>query len=233
MFELIAGSSPYKSPTDMGVNMAGNCIVDDEVCCNASEQEIIRRYYKALCDKKRFGETADDIYKLELLMKQAGITVEKRVVATEAIKKEELTGGQPAAAIQLDDGRIITGKTSELLGATAAALLNALKALAGMDDEIKLLSPDSIEPIQTLKINYLGSKNPRLHTDEILIALSSTAAHNENARLAMEQLPRLKGCEVHSTVLLSRVDEQTLKKLGMNLTCEPKYEENDRKYHKH
>lgn len=231
MFELIAGESPYKSPTDMGVNMAGNCIVDDEACCRASEQEIIRRYYKCLCDKKHYGESKDDRNKLELLLRQAGVTVQDRKCAVYALQREEATK-HPAAGIELPDGSIVTGKTSELLGASAAALLNALKVLAGIPHEVKLVSPQAIEPIQRLKIDYLGSKNPRLHTDEILIALSTTAAENADAKLAMDQLPKLHGCEAHSTVLLSSVDEQIFKKLGMQLTCEPKYEEDDRKYHK-
>ena len=232
MFELIYGESPYKSPTDMGVNMAGNCICDDEACCEASRQEIIRRYYKCLCDKKRFGETKDDIYKLELLMKQAGITVENRRVAKAALAREEACDGRPAAAIELADGTIVTGKTGDLLGASAAVLLNAIKVLAGIDHELELVSSENIAPIQQLKTEYLGSKNPRLHSDEILIALSATATGNEIAAKAMEQLNQLKGCEVHSTVMLSTADEQTFKKLGMHLTCEPKYEETNRMYHK-
>ncbi len=231
MFELIAGESPYKSPTDMGVNMAGNCIVDDEACCKASNQEIIRRYYKCLCDRKRYGQSKDDKNKLELLMRQAGISIEDRLVAQAALRREEETE-HPAMGIELTDGTIVTGKTGDLLGASAAAILNALKVLAGIPHEIKLVSPEAIEPIQRLKIKYLGSHNPRLHTDEILIALSTTAATDDNARLAIEQLSKLKGCEAHSTVLLSSVDEQLFKKIGVSLTCEPKYEEEDRKYHR-
>ncbi len=233
MFELIAGKSPYKSPTDMGVNMAGNCIIDDEACCAASKQEIIRRYYKALCEKRSKGTIKDDLSKLEILMKQAGITIADRKVAVEALKKEEATDNKPATAIELQDGTIVTGRTSDLLGASAAALINALKSLAGIDDDVNLIAPEAIEPIQTLKTNYLGSKNPRLHTDEVLIALSSMASHSENAMLAMKQLPKLKGCDAHSTVILSSVDEKIFKKLGIQITCEPKYEENGRKYHKH
>ena len=232
MFELIAGKSPYKSPTDMGVNMAGNCISDDFVCRRAAEQEIIRRYYKCICDLRRYGETKDDRGKLEILLRQAGVTLEDRKVATKALAREELTG-HPAAGIELPDGQIITGKTSDLLGSGAAALLNALKELAGIPHAQKVIDPKAIEPIQRLKISYLGSKNPRLHTDEILIALSATAATEANAALAMEQLPKLKDCQVHSTVLLSSVDEMTFKRLGMQLTCEPKYEEEDKIYHKH
>ena len=231
MFELIAGKSPYKSPTDMGVNMAGNCISDDEACCKASQQEIIRRYYKCLCDIKHYGQSKDDKGKLEILLRQAGVSVEDRRASKEALAREAATE-HPAMGIELPDGTVVTGRTSDLLGASAAALLNALKVLAGIPHEIKLVSPEAIEPIQRLKIDYLGSRNPRLHTDEILIALSTTAATDGNARLAMEQLPKLKGCEAHSTVLLSSVDEQIFKKLGIQLTCEPKYEEDNRKYHK-
>ncbi|MFQ9515928.1 MAG: DUF1846 domain-containing protein [Eubacterium sp.] len=233
MFELISGESPYKSPTDMGVNMAGNCIVDDAVCCEASKQEIIRRYYKSLCEKRRKGMTKDDLYKLELLMKQAGVTVEDRKVAIAALEKEKATGAKPAVAIELPDGRIVTGRTSELLGAASAALLNSLKVLGNIEDEVKLIDPKAIGPVQALKINYLGSHNPRLHTDEVLTALSATASYSDTAMLAMKQLPLLKGCDAHSTVLLSSVDEQIFKKLGIQLTCEPRYEEDERMYHKH
>ena len=226
MFELIAGKSPYKSPTDMGVNMAGNCIIDDEACKEASRQEIIRRYYNCLCDLKRGNSTPAVLYKLELLMKQAGITVADRKVIAAAMNREEATNA-PAAAIELPDGTLVTGKTSDLLGASAACLLNALKILAGIDHEIHLVSPDAIHPIQTLKINYLGSQNPRLHTDEILIALSISAATSPDAARALNAVPLLKGCEVHSSVLLSSVDEGIFKKLGMHLTCEPKNEEKD------
>ncbi len=220
MFTQILGESPYKSPTDMGVNMVGNCIIDDEVCKEASRQEIIRRYYNCLCDYKKGNSSKETIYKLELLMRQAGISAEDRKVVPIATQKSEETGG-PAAAILLDDGRIATGKTSLLLGASAAALLNALKTLAGIDHDYHLVAPEAIEPIQTLKIDYLGSHNPRLHTDEILIALSMSAANDEKARLALEQLPKLKDCEVHSTVMLSNVDERVFKKLGTHLTCSP------------
>lgn len=233
MFELIAGTSPYKSPTDMGVNMAGNCIIDDEACCQASRQEIIRRYNKCLCDRKRTGESRDNLSKLEILMKQASVTPDDRAVIGAALAKEAATDGKPAAAIELPDGSIVTGRTSDLLGSSAAALMNALKALAGIKDEVKLLSPGAIEPIQSLKTKYLGSKNPRLHMDEILIALSSSAATNPLAELALAQLPNLKNCEAHSTVLLSSVDEQMYKRLGINLTCEPRYESDDQFYHKH
>ena len=220
MFTQIMGESPYKSPTDMGVNMAGNCIFDDEACKEASLQEIIRRYYNGLCDFKKGIGSKETVYKLELLMRQAGIGTENRKVVSIATEKSEATNG-PAVAIELGDGRIATGKTSALLGASAAALLNALKTLADIDHDYHLVAPEAIEPIQTLKTDYLGSRNPRLHTDEILIALSISAANDEKARLALEQLPKLKGCEVHSTVMLSSVDERIFKKLGTHLTCSP------------
>ena len=223
IFEQILGECPYKSPTDMGVNMAGNCIIDDEICREASRQEIIRRYYNCLCDLKRGNSSQAILYKLELLMKQAGVTVADRKVIAAAMEREERTGA-PAVAIELPDGTLVTGKTSALLGAASACLLNALKILAGIDHEVHLVSPDAIRPIQTLKTGYLGSINPRLHTDEILIALSISAATNEQAARALAALPLLKGCEVHSTVLLSSVDEGIFKKLDMHLTCEPKTE---------
>lgn len=232
MFELIAGKSPYRSPTDMGVNMAGNCIIDDDVCREASLNEIVRRYFKCLCDQKASGVVKQERFKLELLMNQAGIALGEREVEKRAHAMSEATAGQPAAAIELADGTIVTGKTGPLLGAASSALLNALKKLAGIDQETDLVSARAIEPIQTLKTNYLGSRNPRLHTDEILIALSSSVSENEYAAKAMEQIPNLKGCDIHSTVILSSVDADTLKKLGMYLTCEPTYEEDDRMYHK-
>ncbi len=223
MFDKIYGKSPYHSPTDMGVNMAGNCIIDDEIVKKAANQEIIRRYCTALCDQIK-GEVSDTlVYKLQLLMKQAGLSLSDRPVIGAALQKAELTGA-PAAAIELPNGRIVTGKTSPLLGASAALLLNALKTLAGLDDSIHLISPVTIEPIQKLKINYLGNRNPRLHTDEILVALSICAATNPMAELAMNQLPNLRGCDLHSSVILSNIDDKTLKKLGINITCQPKYQ---------
>ena len=224
IFEGIYGSCPYKSPTDMGVNMVGNCISDDEVCCEASRQEIIRRYYQALSRvvKDQPG-SKNEVYKIELLMKQAKIVTSMRSVvpaANELAARE----GAPAAALELPDGSIVTGKTSNLLGASAALLLNAVKELGGIPHERHLISPASIEPIQKLKVNYLGSTNPRLHTDEILIALSTCAASDEDAKRALEQLPKLKGCQVHTSVILSDVDIKTFKKLGIELTCEPVYE---------
>lgn len=231
MFDMITGESLYKSPTDMGVNMAGNCIIDDEACQIASKQEIIRRYYKALVDKRVTGEAKDDINKLEFLMKQADTSIADRKVVGASLIKEEVTG-HPAAAIELPDGTVITGKTGSLLGASAGMLLNAIKALAGIDSEVDLIAPEYISPIQTLKTEYLGSTNPNLHTDEILIALSSSASTNELAAKAIKQLPMLRDCDAHSTVILSAADLRTLRKLGIKLTCEPKYEEEGRLYHK-
>ncbi len=223
MLENILGTCPYKSPTDMGVNMAGNCIIDDEVAKNASRQEILRRYYAAMCDKRK-GLLSDEVtLKLKLLMKQAGITVNDREVTAPALQRAALTGA-PAAAMQLPDGTIVTGRTSELLGASAALLLNALKKLAGLEDDLHLIAPTIIEPIQHLKVDHLGNRNPCLHTDEILIALSICAATDEKAELCMQQLDKLRGCEVHSSVILSPVDEKVFRRLGVNLTCEPVYQ---------
>ena len=222
IFEKILGQCPYKSPTDMGVNMVGNCITDDNAVREASCQEIIRRYYDVLCDQKRGKVGSDVVRKLELLMKKVGITPEQRKVIAPALARAEETG-LPAAAMELPDGRIVTGRTSDLLGASAALLLNALKALGGIRDELHLISPVVIDPIQHLKVNHLGNRNPRLHTDEILIALSISAATNPTAELAMEQLTMLRGCNVHSTVILSPADEKTFKRLGVNITCEPKF----------
>ncbi len=223
IFEGIFGECPYKSPTDMGVNMAGNCIFDDEVCREASLQEIIRRYYSTLNRLVKEECKPEELYKIELLMKQAKISTEARKVVSAALLKAETSEG-PAAAMELADGRLITGKTSDLLGASAALILNATKALAGIDKEIHLISPTVIDPVQTLKTRYLGSTNPRLHTDEILIALSMSAALNERAKLALDQLPKLRGCQVHTSVMLSDVDIKVFKKLGIQLTSEPRYE---------
>ena len=222
MFERILGECPYKSPTDMGVNMVGNCIFDDEACVEASRQEILRRYYAALCDQKRGKDMDSQILKLEFLMKKAGVVLEDRKVATAALQRAEETG-RPAAAMELPDGRIVTGRTSDLLGACSALLLNALKALAGLPDELHLIAPEVIGPIQHLKVDHFGNRNPRLHTDEVLIALSICAATDPRAELTMEQLGKLRGCEVHSSVILSAVDEKTFKRLGVNLTCEPRF----------
>ena len=229
MFEGIFGSCPYKSPTDMGVNMAGNCIMDDQVCREAGRQEIIRRWYTTMGRLVKGESKKSEVTKIEFLMKQASVTTANRPVVHAALLKAEVTGA-PAAAIELPDGRIVTGKTSDLLGASAAVLLNAVKALGGIPDEIKLISPAVIEPVQTLKINYLGSKNPRLHTDEILIALSMNAASDPNAAHALDQLKKLRGCQAHTSVMLSEVDIRILNKLGLQLTSEPRYE-NKKIYH--
>lgn len=220
VFEEIYGSNPYKSPTDMGVNMAGNCILDDEVCCQASKMEIIRRYYKTLNKLAKGDDTENEVYKIELLMKQARITTDDRAVTVAAKRRAEQLG-VPSAAIELADGTVITSKTTDLLGASAALLLNALKYLAGVEHDTHLISPSAIEPIQALKVGYLGSRNPRLHTDEVLIALAISAVDDENAKRAMRELPRLRGCQVHTSVMLSEVDLGVFKKLGVDLTCEP------------
>ena len=229
IFEKIYGKSPYKSPTDMGVNMAGNCICDDAVCREASRQEIIRRYYASLNALLKGECEETETQKLELLMNQAGVSIADRHVVSAALKRAADTG-MPAAAMELEDGRILTGKTGNLLGASAALLLNVLKELAGLDHNLQNISPESIEPIQKLKVDYLKNRNPRLHTDEVLIALSASAANNEEARLAMQQLPKLKGCQAHTSVMLSDVDIKIFKRLGVHLTCEPVYE-NGHMYH--
>lgn len=224
IFEEIYGECPYKSPTDMGVNMAGFCIVDDEACKEASMQEILRRYYQALLRLAKDMGSKEEVYKIELLLKQAKITTDRRQVVKAANTLAE-TKGSPCAALELEDGTVITGKTTNLLGASAALLLNAVKVLGQIPHDVHLIAPSAIEPIQKLKTRYLGSKNPRLHTDEVLIALSTCAATDPKAQIALEQLPKLKGCEAHTSVILSDVDMKIFKKLGVNLTCEPLYEE--------
>ena len=223
MFEGIYGHCPYKSPTDMGVNMAGNCIVDDEACQKASKQEIIRRYYQSVNRFVRDEATKDEVYKQELIMKQAKITVDDRAVVPVANKLAEETGSA-AAALELSDGTIVTGSTSDLLGPSSAVLLNAIKILGGIDKKTHLISRTFIEPIQKLKTQYLGSKNPRLHTDEVLIALSMCAVSDPNAKLALQQLPKLAGCQLHTSAILSAVDMNTFKKLGIEFTNEAVYE---------
>ena len=223
MFELIQGTSPYQSPTDMGVNMAGNCIIDDKICCDASRMEILRRYYSAKVNKLRLLSDGSDIMKLELLMNQAGLTPDKCPLVKAALKKEKETGA-PAGALQLPDGRIITGKTSSTLGAASALLLNALKTLGGLDDEILLISAEVLEPICELKTNYLKHKNPRLHTDEVLMSLTVSALTNPIANKAKEQLANLRGSNAHFSVIISEEDEKILKRLGINVSCEAKYE---------
>ncbi len=224
MFKGILGECPYKSPTDMGVNMAGFCVYDDGAVCAAARQEIIRRYYNALCNRRKGAANDVEVQKIEILIQQLSIDVnsERKCVAR-ALEKAEETGA-PAAAIELNDGRIVTGKTSALLGASSAALLNALKALAGIDKETDVISPEILEPIQHLKTAHLGNHNPRLHTDEVLIALAVSAANSVDARRALEAMGELRHAEFHSTVILSQVDDGTLRKLGINLSCEPRYQ---------
>ncbi len=230
IFERIYGESPYKSPTDMGVNMAGNCIIDDDAVRRAASDEIIRRYYNALVQQRKGIGTPEEVNKIELLMQLAGVTTDDRPCVRAALEKAEQTGA-PAAAMELPDGRIVMGKTSSLLGATAALLLNALKTLGNIQDDMLLISPLIIEPVQELKVGYLGNHNPRLHTDEVLLALSICAVTNPMAAHAMRQLIHLRGCEMHSSVILSQVDIDTLRKIGINLTCEPRYQ-TKKLYHK-
>ncbi len=223
MFKRIYGESPYKSPTDMGVNMVGDCIIDDEACREASRQEIIRRYYAAACAVRQGFSDPKEVQKIELMMNSLGLSSNDRPVVAAALKRAEETGA-PAVAIELPDGKIITGKTSPLLGASSACLLNALKELAGIDKKLLLIAPGIIQPIQTLKVQHMGNHNPRLHTDELLIALSICAVTNPMAGYAIDQLGKLRGCEAHSTVILSNVDTDLFKKLGINITFEPKYQ---------
>jgi len=222
MFIRIWGESPYRSPTDMGVNMVGFCI-DDEICTEASKQEIIRRYFNTQLDYAKGKVQKSALSKLELLMNNTGILPEERRPVLPAMQKAIETKS-PCVAIELPDGKIITGKTSSLLGASSAVLLNALKYLAGIDDEVLLISPTEIEPIQKLKVGYLGNENPRLHMDEVLLALAIDAATNSTAELILEQLPKLRKSEAHSSVILSQVDVAVFRQLGVNLTCEPAYE---------
>ncbi len=224
MLEGILGECPYKSPTDMGVNMAGFCIYDDDAVCDAAKQEIIRRHYNALCNMRKGSGNEIEIQKIELLLRKLSCVPEndRRCVSAANEKAEET--GAPAVAIELNDGRVVTGKTSNLLGASSAALLNALKAIAGIDKETDVISPEIIEPIQKLKVENLGNHNPRLHTDEVLIALSVSAVNNPYAKRAFDAIPGIRYAEVHSTVILSQVDASTFRKLGVNLSCEPKYQ---------
>ena len=223
IFKTISGTSPYQSPTDMGVNMAGNCIIDDEAVKKAAREEMIRRYYIALCEQKKGKENKAEISKLEMLLNQEGLSTADYAVAVAAKTTEEETG-EPAAAIELPDGRVVTGKNKALLGAASAMLLNALKALADIPDDEHLLASEVIRPVQELKVNYLGNHNPRLHTDEVLVALSVSAASNENAKKALDCLPMLKNCNAHCSVILSSVDTDIFRRLRINLTCEPKYQ---------
>lgn len=230
MFGEIMGESPYKSPTDMGVNMVGHCIVEDGAVCAAAKQEIVRRYYAALCDRRRGQGSDETVYKLELLMKQAQAGPELRPVIRAAEDKAE-ERGEPAAAIQLPDGRVAVGKTSELMGAAAAALLNALKALSGIHRKTHLISREAIEPIQALKVGHLGSRNPRLHSDEALIALAISTATVPLAAQALDSLDKLRDCEAHSSVILTAADSGTYSRLGLRLTCTPRYQ-GSQLYHK-
>ena len=231
IFEEIYGTCPYQSPTDMGVNMAGNCIFDDDAVREASCQEIIRRYYTALCEQKRGAQKEGEISKLKILMKQAGLTEDDRLVAKAAREREKQTG-EPAAAIELPDGRIVTGKNQELFGAASAMMLNALKTLAGIPDEVYLLAADVIRPVQELKVRYLGSQNPRLHTDEVLVALSVSAASDPNARMALDCLPQLRGCDAHCSVMLSPVDKDIFRRLLINMTSEPRDQDSGRIFYR-
>ena len=223
MFEQIHGSCPYKSPTDMGVNMAGNCIIDNDAVEDAAKQEIVRRFYAALCNKKQTNTGDEEIRKLELIMQQADIKTDIRPVVSAALDKAAETSA-PATAMEMPDGTILTGKTSPLLGASAALLLNALKYIAGLPDDMLLIDPSVIEPIQNLKTVHLGNRNPRLHLDEVLIALSICAAENPKAKAAMGSIGALRSLEAHSTVILSSVDLNVFRKIGVNITCEPKYQ---------
>ncbi|MBZ8177224.1 DUF1846 family protein [Corynebacterium sp. 3HC-13] len=223
MLDMLAGASPYRSPTDMGVNMAGYCMSNDAICCEASRQEIIRRYYQALVEERRSESDDSRSHRAAVVMRKAGVSTHGRAVVTPALDLARRTGA-PASAIQLGDGTIVTGKTSALLGCSAAMVLNALKHLAGIDPGQDLLSPESIEPIQSLKTQHLGSRNPRLHTDEVLIALSVSAAESEAARRALDFLVELRGCDVHTTTILGPVDESIFRNLGVLVTSEPEYQ---------
>lgn len=220
LFEAIYGESPYKSPTDMGVNMLGFCMSDEDVCCDAAREEIIRRYYYALCNLAKKGDNENEVNKIGLIMKQAKLTTEYRRTTVAAKERRELSE-VPTAAIELQDGTIITSRTSPLLGPSAALILNATKHLAGIPHEVKLIPEEMIAPIQKTKVDYLHGNNPRLHTDEVLVALSMLSNQDMNCRRALQQLPKLNGCQVHSTVMLSEVDHKIFKKLGVGLTCDP------------
>ncbi len=220
LFEMIYGENPYKSPTDMGVNMLGYCMSDEDVCCNAARDEIIRRYYTALDKLADGGCNDNEVNKIALLMQQAKINTDYRK-ATVAAKERKMQCGKNSSAIELPDGTIITAETSSLLGPSAALILNAIKQLAGIDHTVKLIPQSMIEPIQKMKVSYLHGHNPRLHTDEVLVALAMLSPQDENCRKALDCLPMLDGCQVHSTVMLSEVDRKVFKKLGVGLTCDP------------
>ena len=220
LFEGIYGESPYKSPTDMGVNMIGSCISDEDVCCNAAREEIIRRYYHALCNLALKGNNEQEVNKISLILKQAKLTTEYRRTTVAARERKELSG-VATAAIELQDGTIITSRTSSLLGPSAALIVNATKHLAGIPHDVKLIPEEMIAPIQKTKVEYLHGHNPRLHSDEVLVAISLLSNTNDYCRQALDQLPKLNGCQVHSTVMLSEVDQKIFKKLGVGLTCDP------------
>lgn len=220
LFEGIYGENPYKSPTDMGVNMIGYCLSDEEACCNAAKDEIIRRYYTALCKLADGACNDNEVNKISLLMKRADITTAFRRTTVAARERKEAEG-VASAAIELRDGTIITAKTSSLLGPSAALLLNATKYLAGIDNSVNLIPQSMIEPIQRTKVSFLHGHNPRLHTDEVLVALSMLSPRDPNCRKCLDKLPELAGCQVHSTVMLSEVDQKIFKKLGVGLTCDP------------
>ena len=221
IFEGIYGESPYKSPTDMGVNMIGYCMSAEDVCCSAAREEIIRRYYYALCKLAEKGDNENEVNKIALIMKQAKLTTDYRRTTVAAQERRELSEGVPCAAIELQDGTIITSRSSSLLGPCAALLLNATKHLANIPHEKKLIPEELIAPIQKTKVEYLHGHNPRLHTDEVLVAISLLSNHDEDCRKAIDQLPKLQGCPVHCTVMLSEVDQKIFKKLGIGLTCDP------------
>lgn len=220
LFESIYGESPYKSPTDMGVNMLGFCFSDEEICCEAAKDEVIRRYYYALCNLAQKGDNENEVNKLSLIMKQAKLTTAHRRTTVAANERKDREG-VPCSAIELQDGTIITASTSALLGPSAALLLNAAKYLANIPHDIKLIPENMIAPIQKTKVGLLHGNNPRLHTDEVLVALSMLSITDDNCRMALEQLPKLRGCQVHCTVMLSDVDRKIFKKLGIGLTCDP------------
>ena len=231
LFEHVWGKSPYKSPTDMGVNMVGYCITDDDACREAAEKEIIRRYYTARCSFLQGHAAKEEAEKILLLMKQLNLNEDELRPVMAAARAKAETTGHPALAIELPNGEIVTGKTTDLLGPSAALILNALKKLARIPKKVHLISPEVVEPVQELKCKYLGNHNPRLHSDEVLIALSVSAATNYNAARALRKLPKLKNCEVHSTVILPAVDDNTFRRLGVNLTCDPSYQSH-KLYHK-
>ncbi len=225
ILKRIWGESPYASPTDMGVNLIGRCISDDVVCCKAARQEILRRYYAALCAKRQGMSDGKDAEKIKMLMTRCDISLLERPVIAAAVARAE-ESGLPAVAIELPDGTLVTGGTTDLLGASSACLINALKTLAGIEKEVHLISREIIEPIQKLKVTHMGNRNPRLHTDETLLALTICAVTDPNAAAALEQLEKLKGCQLHASVILARVDESVFQRLGLNMTFEPVYQTN-------